>query len=102
MIARKFHTSTYSLIQSRLFCRQFLSAQKYAPERTNPLGIQMLSEAMFRQLFKGSANKRYTEVVKEQIQSHLKQHGLLNKTVGVLPEVSFKLPEMKGGFGLNI
>lgn len=64
--------------------------------RRNPLGIQMLSEGIYNQLFKEAATDNCENENLEKVKKHLKSHGLWNKTPTVIPSVELKLPELEG------
>lgn len=70
--------------------------QKSHNIRRNPLGIQMLSEGIYKQVFKEVTNEEFKEEDLERTKEHLQAHGLWNKAPSVIPSVEFKLPELEG------
>ncbi|KAG0719725.1 DNA polymerase subunit gamma-1, mitochondrial [Chionoecetes opilio] len=72
------------------------AAQASQDIRRNSLGIQMISQGIYDQLFKefseeGSQNAEDLEKAKE----HLQAHGLWGKTSSVMPSVEIKLPKLE-------
>ena len=65
--------------------------------RTNPVGIQMLSESLHKQIF-GDSNESadIPQSLLNTVHDHLKRHGLLGKKNNELPNVDFQLPAMQG------
>lgn len=71
--------------------------------RQNPLGIQMLSEGLHKQIFrrveqKGGKTKSKQNVEKLVRKSlkHLEKHGLESKESSPLPDVNFRIPKLHG------
>jgi DNA polymerase gamma 1 len=68
--------------------------------RFNPLGIQLLSSSLYKQIFKDESLGH--DKISSQDPSiaaavhHLKAHGLWGKAATLLPDVDFKLPELEG------
>ncbi|XP_076308537.1 DNA polymerase gamma, catalytic subunit tam [Tachypleus tridentatus] len=63
--------------------------------RVNPIGIQMLSEGLHKQIFKKNVTTSDAENIKKCIE-HLKKHGLWGKEMTVQPNVNFALPTFYG------
>ncbi|XP_045894014.1 DNA polymerase subunit gamma-1 isoform X2 [Micropterus dolomieu] len=63
--------------------------------RLNPLKIQMLSENLHRQIFRG-LEPEYREDDVERSIRHLQKHQLWGKETSLLPDVELKLPHMYG------
>lgn len=81
-----------------IICRHYASRVQQSGTRTNPVGIQMLSDTLHKQLFRDATNGTLSKEVIAKIKAHLKKHGLLNKATATLPEVDFELPPMQGTF----
>lgn len=64
--------------------------------RRNPLGIQMLSESIYNQLFREVTSDDCEAEDLERTKEHLQAHGLWNKTPTVIPNVELMLPELEG------
>ncbi|XP_050738206.1 DNA polymerase subunit gamma-1-like isoform X1 [Eriocheir sinensis] len=73
-----------------------VSEQEFHNIRRNPLGIQMLSEGIYNQLFKEVTNEGCEKEDLERTKEHLQTHGLWNKIPSVIPSVEFELPEIEG------
>uniref|UniRef100_A0ACB8E679 Uncharacterized protein n=1 Tax=Sphaerodactylus townsendi TaxID=933632 RepID=A0ACB8E679_9SAUR len=69
-----------------------------AQQRTNPLGIQMLSKGLHEQIFRG-AQVRYSEEDVQKSVEHLQRHDLWGKETSIIPDVELQLPRM---YGANI
>ncbi|KAH7972969.1 hypothetical protein HPB52_019706 [Rhipicephalus sanguineus] len=63
--------------------------------RFNPIGVQMLSPALHRQVFGDVSDKLDREAVQRSVQ-HLKEQKLWGHTTTPLPEVDFELPPLLG------
>ncbi|XP_075555319.1 DNA polymerase gamma, catalytic subunit tam [Dermacentor variabilis] len=63
--------------------------------RFNPIGVQMLSPALHRQVFGGVCDKLDREAVDRSVR-HLKEQKLWGHTTTPLPDVDFKLPPLLG------
>lgn len=63
--------------------------------RMNPLNIQMLSQNLHKQIFRGQEPEYREENVERSIR-HLQKHQLWGKETSLLPDVELKLPEMYG------
>ncbi|XP_075723040.1 DNA polymerase gamma, catalytic subunit tam [Rhipicephalus microplus] len=63
--------------------------------RINPIGVQMLSPALHRQVFGDVCDKLDREAVQKSVQ-HLKEQKLWGHTTTSLPEVDFELPPLLG------
>lgn len=63
--------------------------------RFNPVEIQMLSEALYKQIFPGEFTDYNAEVI-EKCVKHLEEHQLWGKGKSVLPDVNLKLPSLLG------
>lgn len=77
-----------------------ISETKCDPEtknarRFNPIGVQMLSPALHRQVFGDVSDKLDREAVQRSVQ-HLKEQKLWGHTTTPLPEVDFELPPLLG------
>ncbi|XP_020637366.3 DNA polymerase subunit gamma-1 [Pogona vitticeps] len=66
--------------------------------RMNPLGIQMLSKGLHKQIFRGAQVQYSEEDVQKSIR-HLQKHDLWGKETSTLPDVELQLPQM---YGANI
>ena len=66
--------------------------------RRNALNIQMLSESLYRQIFKQPSSELsgVSEDDLKKIRKHLERFDLWNKQTTALPDLDFKLPELKG------
>ena len=66
--------------------------------RTNPVGIQMLSEVLHNQIFGDDKHKlaSNSDEILNNVRDHLKKHGLMDKVNEMLPNVEFQLPPMQG------
>ena len=64
--------------------------------RINPLGIQMLSLSLHKQLFGTSGEPTYTEVDVEKSVQHLHQFGLGSSKCETLDDIDLQLPPLKG------
>lgn len=88
------------------WCRRrwfYQSACCYGDEGTNsyynPLNIQMLSEGLYRQIFRKDRSPNSGEnqqKLVEKSRNVLKQHDLWGKETNTLPEVDIKLPKLHG------
>lgn len=63
--------------------------------RFNPLEIQMLSEQLHQQVFRGKSERYDAEVV-QKCTEHLTKHDLWGKAGSLLEDVDFKLPPLLG------
>ena len=63
--------------------------------RFNPLEIQMLSEGLHQQVFRGK-RERYDDEVVQKCREHLSKHGLWGKSSSVLDDVQLDLPALMG------
>ena len=67
----------------------------------NPLGIQMLSKGLHKQIFRrteqkgGKSNQNIEKLVRKSLK-HLEKHGLESKESSPLPDVNFKVPKLYG------
>ena len=66
--------------------------------RRNALNIQMISEGLYRQIFKQPSSS--LPIVQEEdfnkIQRHLEKFDLWDKEPTTFPEVDFKIPDLEG------
>ena len=65
-------------------------------KRVSPLGIQMLSNTMYKQIFKNNQDETLPHSEIERAVSHLKLHNITNTSTSELPDVSFDLPNLYG------
>uniref|UniRef100_A0A8C8FES5 DNA polymerase subunit gamma-1 n=1 Tax=Oncorhynchus tshawytscha TaxID=74940 RepID=A0A8C8FES5_ONCTS len=86
----------------RLCCTSYSTQQPHSlqgslpPEtRLNPLNIQMLSQNLHEQIFRGAEQEYEDEKVERSIR-HLQRHQLWGKEASLLPGVEFQLPHMYG------
>uniref|UniRef100_T1IPA4 DNA polymerase subunit gamma-1 n=1 Tax=Strigamia maritima TaxID=126957 RepID=T1IPA4_STRMM len=66
--------------------------------RMNSVGVQMLSESLYSQIFgqpKLENQIQHRDRVNQSI-DHLKQHELWGKPTDLLPDVKFKIPKLRG------
>lgn len=63
--------------------------------RVNPIGIQMLSSDLHRQVF-GESSTTTDLLNVERSVNHLKEHQLWGHKTSVVPDVSFQLPKLLG------
>ncbi|WVF72481.1 hypothetical protein IAT40_007296 [Kwoniella sp. CBS 6097] len=64
--------------------------------RRNPVGVQLLSESLHRQLFPGESLPRPPDSFLDISKSHLKDNGLSPGGAAVLSEIDFKMPPLRG------
>ncbi|WVR04955.1 hypothetical protein IAU60_001967 [Kwoniella sp. DSM 27419] len=64
--------------------------------RRNPVGVQLLSESLHGQLFPGSSLPKPPRTLLDISKRHLKDNGLSPEGAAVLPEISFKMPRLRG------
>ncbi|XP_072039067.1 DNA polymerase subunit gamma-1-like [Amphiura filiformis] len=67
--------------------------------RKNPIGIQMLSESLHKQIFHNNHEISGSDGAEKRIKKskkHLQKHGLLDKEHTPLPDVDLKLPNLYG------
>ncbi|XP_064640229.1 DNA polymerase subunit gamma-1-like [Lineus longissimus] len=64
--------------------------------RLNPIGIQLLSQPLYEQVFGGNQVKESSKDVRDEIEKSLGKHGLKITDSTVLSDVDFELPELKG------
>uniref|UniRef100_A0A8C8FD67 DNA polymerase subunit gamma-1 n=1 Tax=Oncorhynchus tshawytscha TaxID=74940 RepID=A0A8C8FD67_ONCTS len=91
-----------SVLRRRLCCTSYSTQQPHSlqgslpPEtRLNPLNIQMLSQNLHEQIFRGAEQEYEDEKVERSIR-HLQRHQLWGKEASLLPGVEFQLPHMYG------
>lgn len=65
--------------------------------RINPLGIQMLSSSLHRQLFGTSGEPSYAETNVEKSKKHLRQFNLGSDESEILDDIELQLPVLEGG-----
>lgn len=63
--------------------------------RFNPIGVQMLSPGLHRQVFGGARDKPSADAVDRSVR-HLKEQKLWGHETASLPDVDFKLPQLLG------
>lgn len=63
--------------------------------RFNPLEIQMLSENLHQQVFRGKS-EQYDAKMVQKCREHLSKHGLWGKSSSVLDDVDLNLPTLEG------
>ena len=90
--------SFLTFTNTRLFCRYCSQSQQSQNQlRKNPVGIQMLSESIHKQLFINTCdNTKELQVLPDKVIEHLTHHNLYDKPTSVQPDVDFKLPPMEG------
>lgn len=71
------------------------SETTYGP-RTNTIGIQMLSKAIYDQVFVDGYTDFSDQKVIEQCKKELIKHNMITKTENFLKDVNFKMPPLKG------
>ena len=96
----------------RLLCSRALEAQtntiQHSDEncavRKSPLHIQMLSEGLYRQVFKEASSglPEVNENDLKKIQKHLERFDLWNKQTTTIPDVNFKLPHIEGIYKVQL
>lgn len=64
--------------------------------KRNPMGIQMISENLYRQIFGNSRNLSFNSEVVEKYRRELAHHGISNLETPLLPDVELKLPKLTG------
>ncbi|GMK55722.1 hypothetical protein CspeluHIS016_0207780 [Cutaneotrichosporon spelunceum] len=64
--------------------------------RRNPVGVQLLSEHMHKQVFPGAQLPAPSDALLDISKWHLGQHGLSGDGAAVLPEISLDLPPLEG------
>lgn len=90
---------------NQVFIRQFnttqlgLLAQSQDTLRTNPVGVQRLTETIHNQLFPGARDTNPTFNEKRLIElskKHLKDNDLLGKKCSISAPINFRLPKLQG------
>ncbi|KAK8774316.1 hypothetical protein V5799_011152 [Amblyomma americanum] len=71
------------------------SAETENARRFNPIGVQMLSAGLHRQVFGGACDKPAPDAVERSV-LHLKEQKLWGHDTAPLPDVDFKLPCLLG------
>ncbi len=74
-----------------------LSSKPDSGPRRNPVGVQLLSPHMHKQVFPGAPLPAPPEALLDISKWHLGQHGLSGDGAAVLPEISLDLPPLEGG-----
>uniref|UniRef100_A0A674EIY1 DNA polymerase subunit gamma-1 n=1 Tax=Salmo trutta TaxID=8032 RepID=A0A674EIY1_SALTR len=99
---RPFRRPLSSVLRRRLCCTSYSTQQPHSlqgslpPEtRLNPLNIQMLSQNLHEQIFRGAEQEYEDEKVERSIR-HLQRHQLWGKEASLLPGVELQLPHMYG------
>ncbi|KAM9502639.1 DNA polymerase subunit gamma-1-like isoform 1-T2 [Salvelinus alpinus] len=99
---RPFRRPLSSVLRRRLCCTPYSTQQPHSlqgslpPEtRLNPLNIQMLSQNLHEQIFRGVEQEYEVEKVERSIR-HLQRHQLWGKEASLLPGVELQLPHMYG------
>ncbi|XP_053699341.1 DNA polymerase subunit gamma-1, mitochondrial [Sabethes cyaneus] len=65
--------------------------------RLNEMNIQLLSKNLYNQIFPNiSPNRQLNESQVEKLRKELTRHGIPLANPGIIPEVSFELPKLKG------
>ncbi|OCF31512.1 DNA polymerase gamma 1 [Kwoniella heveanensis BCC8398] len=64
--------------------------------RRNPVGVQLLSDSLHRQLFPGESFVKPPDRLLEISKNHLKDNGLSPEGAAVLSEIDFKMPPLRG------
>lgn len=64
--------------------------------KRNPMGIQMISEHLYRQIFGSSRNVSFDAEVVEKYRKELAHHGISNLETPLLPDVDLKIPKLTG------
>ncbi len=87
--------SVMSWCQRRRFHCSVTRLKNASPCRINPLQIQMLSEALHKQIFRDSTDTIADRSLKS-VEKHLQQHGLWNRPTSIIDDVELKLPPLQG------
>lgn len=74
-----------------------ISSKPDTGPRRNPVGVQLLSEHMHKQVFPGAPLPAPPDALLDISKWHLGQHGLSGDGAAVLPEISLDLPSLEGG-----
>ena len=95
------HNFGYTHVPKVNYCTEKSISEKMendtnSKSRFNPINIQMLSEALHRQIFRDSSGSQDKVDLDPNVKDHLDYHGLWAKPTTILPEVEFQLPEMHG------
>ncbi|WVQ98456.1 hypothetical protein IAU59_005581 [Kwoniella sp. CBS 9459] len=64
--------------------------------RRNPVGVQLLSDSLHRQLFPGESLPKPPDRLLDISKTHLKDNGLSPESAAVLSEIDFKMPPLRG------
>lgn len=71
-------------------------AQHTPGPRRNPMGVQLLSPSLHRQLFPGPSLPRSPKRLEKIALEHLAAHELSTTKSSVLPEIAFDMPPLQG------
>lgn len=64
--------------------------------KRNPMGIQMISSDLYRQIFGNSRKETFDSEVVEKYRRELANHGISNLETPLLPDVELKIPKLTG------